>query len=38
MGMCKSCGIVFNANDMVNGYWEDCKPEFLQNIIIRIKK
>ena len=28
MGMCKSCGIVFNDNDIVNGYCEDCKPEF----------
>lgn len=24
MGMCKGCGIVFNANDMVGGYCQDC--------------
>lgn len=24
MGMCKGCGEVFNANDMVDGYCKDC--------------
>ncbi|RZV18663.1 hypothetical protein [Aliarcobacter butzleri] len=28
MGMCKGCGIVFNANDMKDGYCKSCKPEF----------
>lgn len=24
MGMCKGCGIVFNTNDMIDGYCKDC--------------
>ena len=28
MGMCKSCGVVYSALIMKDGYCKDCKPEF----------
>jgi hypothetical protein len=39
MGMCKSCGVVYSALIMKDGYCKDCKPElFTEEEKIQIEK
>lgn len=32
MGMCKGCGVVFNTNDMVDGYCKDCSSVDIEEV------
>lgn len=32
MGMCKGCGTVFSALIMKNGYCQNCKPEWFEEV------